>query len=332
MRKLERVERINEFFIKDKKNFKMQINKSYDPQITFIYPEDPPPETFIIDEHPEKFIRGIDNHILQSFLHLRYLGRQVNMAKIPPKKGIIFYHPDYPESIPPNSESLRVVFLADHARIKEKADLWIVQNPQQVNKRSFYLDHWPQPGMIPRDPSRGTLLENVVYIGRQENLNENLLTDAWKKEIRRLGVNWHIEEKVWWDYRKVDIAVAIRRPFQKKWWRKILPIKSFWENSKPASKLINSWLAGVPVILSNESAYHNLRERELDYLIAETPDQVISCIQELQKNATLYAQMVENGIQRRQFYFADKVAERLWALIKGPITAQYWKKVRRKRL
>ena len=301
------------------------------PLITFFYPKDISTDNFLVDEHPMHFACGPECHSLQSFLRLREMGCMVNIDTSVPEEGIVFAHADHAEQIPPANRRLVVLFLADRARHRNMADLWIVQNPKQVDRRSFHLDHWPQPGLTPRDPSRDNEIKNIVYMGRKENLHEHLCTEAWRRSVENLGLKWRIEETAWWDYTEVDVIVAVRRFLPKKWWRKILHIDGFWDHYKPASKLINSWLAGVPAILTNESSYLNLRQSELDYFAADTPDQVLSHLQRLQKEPELYAQMVANGCKRGASYSVFIIAERLWMLIEGPIQESYWKKIGRKR-
>lgn len=262
-----------------------------EPVITFFYPKDTPPDNFVIDDNPGLFVEGRENHCLQSYLLLKKLGCPVNITKEVPKEGIVFCHADDAEKISYSSKRLLVVFLADRLRKKEKADLWIVQNPHQVDNRSFYLDHYPQPGLITRDSQRGVLVENVVYMGNKANLHEELCSEEWKRQLKNIGLNWYIEEKMWWDYSKMDVVVAVRRSLRKKWYRKIIPLKSFWDHYKPASKLINAWIAGVPAILSNDSAFRNLRKSKLDYLVAETLEEVIRNLKKLQIDRHLYKKL-----------------------------------------
>ncbi|NES04757.1 MAG: glycosyltransferase [Okeania sp. SIO2F4] len=35
---------------------------------------------------------------------------------------------------------------------------------------SYFIPHWSQPGLIPRNPKRGDGFENIVFFGREQNL------------------------------------------------------------------------------------------------------------------------------------------------------------------
>ncbi len=52
------------------------------------------------------------------------------------------------------------------------ADFEILQSGRFADDRNrFWIPFWPQPGLVPRDPARGTTLERVAYMGRIENLH-----------------------------------------------------------------------------------------------------------------------------------------------------------------
>ena len=44
------------------------------------------------------------------------------------------------------------------------ADVHIVQNKAQCRllPEAIFVPHWPQPGLVRRDPSRGVIFENVA--------------------------------------------------------------------------------------------------------------------------------------------------------------------------
>jgi len=68
--------------------------------------------------------------------------------------------------------------------------------------------------------------------------------------------------------------------------------------NKPAWKLFNAWLAGVPAVLGPESGYRELREGPLDYVEAATPDDALRALQRLHDEPAAYAAMVANGLRR----------------------------------
>jgi hypothetical protein len=88
------------------------------------------------------------------------------------------------------------------------------------------------------------------------------------------------------DYRDVDVLLAVR------------PAAMGLVRNKPAWKLFNAWLAGVPAILGAESGYRELREGPLDYLEAASPDAALQALQRLIDEPQLHAAMVANGFAR----------------------------------
>jgi hypothetical protein len=81
---------------------------------------------------------------------------------------------------------------------------------------------------------------------------------------------------------------------------------------KPASKLINAWLAGVPAILGPEVAYQELRESDLDYIEACSLDDVIDGVKRLKEDDGLYDDMVQNGKARAEAFTIESIVDR-WA-------------------
>src|SRR5436309_1927650 len=68
--------------------------------------------------------------------------------------------------------------------------------------------------------------------------------------------------------------------------------------NKPASKLVNAWLAGVPALLGPEIAYRELRRSELDYCEVSSLAEAQAAVDRLLGDPGLYNAMVENGRAR----------------------------------
>ena len=80
--------------------------------------------------------------------------------------------------------------------------------------------------------------------------------------------------------------------------------------SKPAAKLQNAWAAGVPAILSPESAYQQVRRSALDFLEARDHGEVLRALDLLRANPRLYSDMVANGLKRAREFQPDRLAAR----------------------
>ena len=153
--------------------------------------------------------------------------------------------------------------------------------------KSIFIPLWIQPSTIPRDEQRNQRFENIAYFGNEIELAEEFKTEAWSNVLKSKGFNWVTATTLdkWSDYSNVDAVVAIRK----------CHARSHEFNFKPASKLYNSWHAGIPAILGVESAYLAERRSELDYKEANSPEEVINALECLRDDPEVRKEMVRNG-------------------------------------
>lgn len=163
-----------------------------------------------------------------------------------PEEGIIFF---FRGSVgffqKPKPKQFWVCFVADSSW-HLYSHINIFQNPTEAAKwpSGVFAYHWPQLGLIP-SKSPTEKLENLYFFGNTDNLAKELKSEDWSAFCRDLSLNFHVPDyDEWNDYSNVDISIGIRsfdveRPF----------------NNKPASKMINAWMCGVPFIANKESAY-----------------------------------------------------------------------------
>ncbi|WP_008311040.1 glycosyltransferase [Leptolyngbya sp. PCC 6406] len=278
------------------------------PSIYFWLPADIWPHPF--PEKADTFItrRGFDSWVTQTYLRLREAGFDCQKANEIPDEGIIIAYRDFlPYDFKPNPRQLCVCIKGDknpnpYAQIHITHNLVESQSPnlkvqsithdyQLLWGPRYYIPHWPQPGLIPRDLARGERIENIAYYGNPYNLAPELRQPQWNEFVQSLGMNWIVEQQRdrWHDYRQVDIVVAVR---------------SFTDKTdypwKPASKLFNSWRAETPAILGVESAFQGERKSHLDYLEVRSCSELKNALKRLKDDPTLYRAMQENGRQRAQ--------------------------------
>lgn len=235
---------------------------------------------------------------LQTYLYLNDYGFPCKIVDQMPDEGIIVSHRDYlDDSFRPSAKSLLVCLRADVDR-HPYAQLHVVQNPHQSIPRrntnlweSHFIPHWPQPSIIPRDPNRGDIFENVTFLGNEINLVPEFRSQSWHDQLKDLGLKFQkkLNHDEWNDYSDIDVILAIRSFGRQNEW-----------NGKPASKLYSAWHAGVPVILGHESAFRVERKSNLDYLEATSLEEVLLSLSQLQNNANLRLAMIENGFLRAQ--------------------------------
>lgn len=258
--------------------------------------------------------------VVQTVMRLREAGHTVHIQPTLPDEGIVVLLPEphlreeFMRQFEPRHRNLLVVTIrADIVGFRSPiADAEIVQNGYFADEtRVFDVPHWPQPGLIPRNPERGSSIQTIAFKGDRGNLHPELFSDRFYAFLEDRGITVRLEETVdrhapqpWHDYEDVDLLIAVRKP---------------WHNGdlfydKPASKLINAWHAGVPALLGPEHAFRELREHPLDYFEVSTDDEAMAAISRLLDEPGLYAEMVAHGQQRAQDFNPERVAER-WAEI-----------------
>ena len=196
----------------------------------------------------------------------------------------------------------------------------VVQNELNVlNSDDYYIPHWPQPGLKSRDPQRGATIQNICFKGSECNFYPPFKSKDFLNELARLGVELQYDVKEntdrqsinWYDYRHCDLVLAVRDATEED-----LKIK-------PASKLVNAWLAGCPALLGPEPAYQALRKNPLDYFEVRTPDDVLNVVNKLKQNPELYEAMVKNGFSRGVEYTAENIAKNWHHFLNGPAVTKF---------
>ncbi|MCX6970091.1 MAG: glycosyltransferase [Verrucomicrobia bacterium] len=188
------------------------------------------------------------------------------------------------------------------------AHLHIVQNRAHAGRlpRSVFMPLWTQPNLVPRDPARGAVFENVCFLGDPCNLAPALRESAWLERLRsipslRLDVR---RADRWHDYSDVDCSLAIRDFSRSR------------QLHKPATKLYNAWLAGVPFIGGNDSAYAADGRSGADYLKAASPEEVLAHLQRLREDPTFRSALVANGRKSGKEFTREKTLHRWERLVK----------------
>ena len=182
------------------------------------------------------------------------------------------------------------------------AQMQILQNVAHARRfpGGVFMPHWPQLNLIPRDPARGDRLERVAFFGDRPNLAPELLTEGFAARLLgETGVRLEVRgSDCWHDYSDVDVAVAVRS------------FSVARHLHKPATKLYNAWLAGVPLIGGVDSAFMSEGVDGVDYLVARTPDEFISHIRLLQAQPELRRGLVEAGKKRAKAHSREAMRTR----------------------
>jgi hypothetical protein len=189
-------------------------------------------------------------------------------------------------------------------------DYTLVQSPVHATRaRTCLIDCWPQPGLLARDPSRGSEIRRIGYLGYSENLASSFHGEPFRAGLASLGVDWIIRERPaeWHDYSDLDLCLAVRGT------------SDVWIRTKPATKLFHAWITGCPALLGREPAYRYWGEPGRDYLEVNSPAEALETVRMLQRDPALYRSIRERGRTKASDHDEDAV-ERQWvAVISGPI-------------
>jgi hypothetical protein len=183
------------------------------------------------------------------------------------------------------------------------AQLQIVQNAAHAKRLpgSIFMPHWPQPNLIPRNPARGDVFETMSFFGDEQNLAPELLTEDFKKELREVcGLELRIQKAgEWHDYSAVDVVLGVR------------DFSRVRHLHKPATKLYNAWIAGVPFITGCDSACAAEAKAGAEYFQARSKTELLELLAHLKKNPALRKATVEAGQKKSASRNRDAV-RRLW--------------------
>jgi hypothetical protein len=280
---------------------------------------------------------GIYTWTIQTFLRLRDAGVACALVHEVPERGIVIAHREclssidgtFSDEVRPTPRRIVVDMTADLYPYRH-ANFHIVQNPRMTRfgPSFLFVRHWPQPGLVPRRAERGAKFRNIAYLGNEKNLVAALRSDEWKHRLGERGLAWvqkyqafdfrdpatYAVGGVWNDYGDIDAIVAVRS---------FGPASRRAHDRKPASKLYNAWLAGIPAILGRESCYRMERRSELDYLEADSVDEILAALDTLRTRADLREAMVENGRRRAEEIAADATVRAWRALIDKQLIPGY---------
>lgn len=284
--------------------------------VTFFLAEAAEPGLAVLD--PDRDWRelqlGERAWVLQTYLRLAAAGLPVTLAA-EPRPGVVVFHAKQwrllERRLREPAASVLVGVRGD-VRPPPNADLEIVQNPAAADgRRRLFVPHWPQPGLVARDPARGDRVRRAAFKGIRASLHPELRDPAWARALAELGIAWEADEVDyhagtearsslrWPDYAQVDVVVALRPPDAR------------LHRGKPATKLYNAWLAGVPAVLGPESAYRAERRSELDYLEAPDAAAALAAVARLHREPELYRAMRDQAARRAAEVAPSAIAE-LW--------------------
>lgn len=271
-----------------------------------------------LDDQHDRVVTHEDMTIVQTYVNLKRAGLAVRLVQDPRPDALNVISSLDLQISDRTAQAFLVAFRGDWAR-PELADLTLTMNGTVATRPTEHqMPHWIQTGLLPRDPARGDRLERLVFKGDMVNLDPRFATDRFRHAMRELGVEFTAQPfdlttrtSQWHDYRDVDAIIAIRA---------IAPAELA---TKPASKLVNAWAAGVPALLGPEPAFEELRRDSFDYIEIRSPEDATEAVRKLRESPDLYRAMVDNGTERAAEYTNQRIAERWHAFLSGPAMVAY---------
>lgn len=265
------------------------------------------------DDICDELLGGRLNWIVRTYLQLRRAGHEVRLVDHFVPGEICVAHVDHVSTWDFPYDSYLVVIRADRPPVCV-CEHSIVQSPVLLGpKRTHYVPYWPQPGLLPRDPSRGDRIERVGFLGRKQNLGAPFRSNAFRRQLADVGMELVIRDthQTWRDYRDLDVVLAARLA---------LP---HWLATKPSTKLYNSWHAGCPALLGDEPAFNAIRNSDLDFVTIRTPDDVIRELRRLKEHPHQYRAMIEHGHERADEYTVESITQTWLDLLGGEVSHRF---------
>lgn len=252
--------------------------------------------------------------IFQTCIFLQRAGFHASLVHDVPPDGIVI---SLAGSLPQNFRPPRGLFIADvvsDALPHPAAHVHIVQNALHASRLpdAVFMPHWPQPGIIPRNTSRQDAFERIAFFGDEKNLAPELRDPQWQKKLHnKTGAILEIRGAARWnDYHDVDAAIAIR------------DFRGRRQLHKPATKLYNAWLAGVPFVGGADSAYAADGNTGADYLMARSPDETLNALTALANDPQQRQRLVREGARTAQAFTPESITKRWQTLLADDLPAR----------
>jgi hypothetical protein len=255
------------------------------------------------DADPTRFASGVGHNLLELHRRLLERGRLTSVGPVvPPGTTLVVVMP-WPILHTGRRVQLRSAWrLRRHRVVMVRSDLpTTCEQPVRADvvvapNRSFidtfgaqymrFLPPLPQRGLMVRDASRGDRISVATLKANPENIPTRLVDGEIIDRLGALGVTLDIDspenssgsDQSWQDFRSVDVAVCVRR-------------RDSETISKPATKLLNAWAAGVIPIASREPAYVEIGSDRHDVLFFDELDEVPELIRLVQDDEVLREQL-----------------------------------------
>lgn len=275
------------------------------------------------DSDPEQFSSGVGHALIEVYARLRQRGHRVTIGpRVPGAVDVVVWFPDGADPRATLSKRWQV---APYAQILIRGDrklswmpliepdVTIVPNrsniwQNRVNGEARFIPLLPQRGLLPRRPERFGSLTTVAFKGNPENVPDYLRDASFINDLKRNGLSLRMDVPTitdgefnrWHDFTDVDVTLCVRAPSDE-----------YNLTRKPATRLINGWVAGSIPLIAPEPAYLELCVDGKDALVVEGPDAIIKVLQRLKNDPSMLLQ-VESSVRARGIEFSPQVILKQW--------------------
>ena len=273
-----------------------------------------------IDRNAGRFRSGVDVWIIQTYLHVRDAlaadGWTVSLSDRFEPGAICVAHWDELHRLRWRAPLAYLIGVRADRPPVLVADKVVRQNTLVPDDaQTVGIPPWPQPGMRRRRVERGDAVRRIGYFGRLAMAPSFFSDPAFRRSLDELGLEFVPSEHDWQDYSDVDVVIAFRTA----------PMSLL--RHKPATKVSNAWLAGVPAIVGPEPAYLQLRRDENDMCVATDAAGVIGELTRLVRDPGHYAAMRARAVERAPEFDVPALRDRWLDFFRGRVAPAFsqWK-------
>jgi hypothetical protein len=293
--------------------------------IGFWASEPPDPDEFTRwdpDREPERYASGVGHNVLELAKRLEALGAPVAVGRDELPKGIpiVFLLKDAFGSRIGMRRALRAIRRARgwFAVIRSDTPIdWhfpVRPTTEFVPTKAVATRGWqrwlpplPQRGLRPRKPERFGRVRTLVFKGNPENVPQVVLADEWRSMLADRDIRWWIDapgrtdgsDQSWHDFSEVDAVLCAPHPGG-------VDVAA----CKPATRLINAWVAGSIPLAVREPAYVELGRDGDDVLFFDDLRECAQLLVELRSVPLL--ERLERGVAQRAAEFSLERTSRRW--------------------
>ena len=273
------------------------------------------------DSNPQMYSTGVGHNILELATRLRARNQRVTIGAQVAKDAevVIFYKKHF---LLERSRTLKILGTAakfptvlvrsdlptEHTLIF-RPDLEVVPNGILAERKNQkYLPHLPQRGLVARDSTRGNLLRNFEIKCYEHNIPDNLFEIA--SAIKKVHPETYLKidspkssdssDNNWHDFREVDISLILRSQKFK---------NIFSDDRKPATRLVNAWVAGTIPFVDPLPAYLEIIRDKVDGFVIYEVGDIEKTLIELMSNPEYLSEVREAVRIRSQEYQVDKILD-----------------------